>query len=291
MKREILTLLALSCALVSTAQDSDLPAKNAVLISQTRNGNTITSRYKVPHNSGKHAEFDLHYTINKADIVTSVSDNNKQIEALQDFMEQSNDSTLHIASIQIVGYASPDGNQTKNDTLAAKRAQALYHYAVNTYHPKLPIQTKSKTFQWADCVTAIESSAIPSKAEVLRIVQSDHKECDKELQLRKIPQAWNYLTTLILPQMRYADIAFDYGEDEIVTRTTLVANPTPPTPPKQTTPTPATKEPEVVLVEDVTGIIIATPKENKHQHRKDKSKKHHSKKRGKKKSSPEERAL
>ena len=263
MKKSIFTLMM--CATISgaVAQNTNLPASNAVVISESRNGNTVTTRYRVPH-EGKHAEFDVHYALNSSDIVPTYSTNPQQMSELKDFMAQSSDTTMHISAIHVVGYASPDGVTTQNNALAAKRAKALYTYAVNTYHPKLAVDTQSKTFSWADCVSAVQASNIPDKSSVLAVLQSSHTEHDKEAKLRTMKDAWHYLTTHILPSMRYADIEFDYGVDEIVTRTTLVAQNEPPKSVEPATSTPscpptATPQPEMVIVEEETGIIIATP--------------------------------
>ena len=258
-------MLALGATVAVTAQDNQLPAANAVLVSQTRSGNTVISRYKIPHNEGKQAEFDLHYAINRSEIEPAFSDNSSQIADLKDFMLQMQDSTAHISAIHIVGYASPDGSAKDNDSLSSKRAESLYHYAVNTYHPKQKIDTDHKTFSWKDCVYAVENSEIPNKSQVLTILNSSaHTESQKENALRKISAAWNYLAANILPQMRYADIEFDYGVDEFVTRTTTVA----PAEPIQT----AQPQQQPVIVEEEMGVIIATPNHDadstKHKHRK-----------------------
>lgn len=270
MKKTLFIMLALGATTVVMAQSNQAPA-NAVLVSQTRSGDVVTTRYKIPHNNGKHAEFDVHYAINRAQIVPSYSDNSEQISELKDFMAQTKDTTMHISAIHIVGYASPDGNSKQNDTLASQRAQSLYHYAVNTYHPKQKIDTEHKTFKWSDCVDAVEKSDIPHKEQVLTILKStSHTEPQKEQALRKMPDAWRYLATHILPQMRYADIEFDYGVDEFVTRTTVVPK-TEPAKPVQTT---QPQQPEEVVVSEEMGIIVATPrhdvdsKENKRNQKK-----------------------
>lgn len=259
MKKTLLIILALGVTIMVTAQTTQAPAANAVLVSQTRNGNTVTSRYKIPHNNGKHAEFDVHYAINRAQIVPSYLDNSEQISELKDFMAQTKDTTMHISTIHIVGYASPDGNAKQNDTLASQRAQSLYHYAVNTYHPEQKITTDHKAFKWSDCVSAVEKSDIPHKEQVLSILKStSHTEPQKEAELRKMPDAWRYLATKILPQMRYADIEFDYGVDEFVTRTTVVTPP--PTEPAKPVQTTQPQQPEEVVVSEEMGIIVATPR-------------------------------
>ena len=283
MKKSIFTLMMCAAASGVVAQNTNLPATNAVVISESRNGNTVTTRYRVPHD-GKHAEFDVHYALNSADIVPTYSTNPQQMSELKDFMAQSSDTTMHISAIHIVGYASPDGVSTQNNVLAAKRAKALYTYAVNTYHPKLAVDTQSKTFAWADCVSAVQASNIPDKSSVLAVLQSAHTERDKEAKLRTMKDAWHYLTTHILPSMRYADIEFDYGVDEIVTRTTLVAQNDPPKSAETTTTTkscpPATQQPEVVVVDEEMGIIVATPREDRDSSREERKSQRKSNKNG-----------
>lgn len=265
MKRVLLTFVALGIATAAVAQSTQAPASNAVLISQTRQGDNIVSHYKIPHDNDKQAGFDLHYAVNNSTIVDSYSDNPRQIEDLKDFMAQTTDTLMHISAIHIVGYASPDGNTKQNDTLASKRAQSLYHYAVNAYHPKQTIDTSHKTFRWCDCVSAVEKSDIPQKDKVLAVLKStSHTEAEKEAALRKMPESWRYLATHILPQMRYADIEFEYGVDEIVTRTTMVSNPQPAKPAVNAPQQPAQAEP--VLVEEETGVIVAVPvEESRHR--------------------------
>lgn len=278
MKKILLSVLALGATAAVYAQSSQAPAANAVLVSQTRSGDVITTRYKIPHNDGRNAEFDMHYAINRSNIVPAYSDNNQQIAELKEFMEQSKDSTMHISAIHIVGYASPDGNATQNDTLASKRAQSLYYYAINTYHPSQKIDTSHKTFHWSDCVAEVEKSDIPQKEQVLAILQStQHTESQKESALRKMPESWRYLATHILPKMRYADIEFDYGVDEFVTRTTLVPK-TEPAKPVQTSQSTQSAQPapqEVVVIDEEMGVIVATSRhddadnqENKRNQRK-----------------------
>lgn len=258
MKKTLFTILTLGVTVIAAAQSNPAPA-NAVLVSQTRNGDVVTTRYKIPHNNDRHAEFDVHYAVNRAKIIPAYSDNSEQIAELKEFMAQTKDTTMHISAIHIVGYASPDGNSKQNDTLASQRAQSLYHYAVNTYHPEQKIDTNHKTFKWSDCVDAVEKSDIPNKEQVLMVLKStSHTEQQKEQALRKMPESWRYLATHILPQMRYADIEFDYGIDEFVTRTTIV----PKTEPAKPVQTAQPQQPQQVVVDEEMGIIIATPGHN-----------------------------
>lgn len=269
MKKILFSLLASSVTVAVFAQSNQAPAANAVMVSQTRNGDVVITRYKIPHNDGRHAGFDIYYAIDRSNIVPSFSENSEQMAELKEFMDQSKDSTMHISAIHIVGYASPDGNAKNNDSLASQRAQSLYLYAVNTYHPEQKIDANHKTFHWNDCVAVVEKSDVPHKDQVLAILQSTaHSEAQKEYALRKLPDVWGYLQTNILPQMRYADIEFDYGVDEFVTRTTVV-KPAETAKPVQTA---QPQQPNEVVVDEEIGVIIATPAQESRSEKRDERK-------------------
>ena len=69
MKKILLSVFALGATVAVNAQSSQGLAANAILVSQTRSGDVVTTRYKIPHNDGRNAEFDIHYSINKANVV------------------------------------------------------------------------------------------------------------------------------------------------------------------------------------------------------------------------------
>ena len=270
MKKILLTLIALGAVIVAVAQKVEAPASNAILVSQTRDGNVVTSHYKIPHDDGKQAGFDVHYAINRSEITPTYSNNSQEISDMKDFMAHTKDSTMHISSIHIVGYASPDGNAKSNDSLAMQRAKSLYVYAASCCPACADVATDHKALHWSDCIPAVQASSIPNKESVLAILKStSHTEPQKERALRSMAEAWSYLTKNVLPQMRYADIEFDYGVDEYFTRTTTVE----PAKPGETTEQKPTPQPEPVVVEEEVGVIIATPQDDGGKHKRKKGEK------------------
>ena len=237
------------------------PTADAVLISQTRDGNTVTSRYRVPQKDDSRAEFDVHYAVNRSDISPSFADNTEQIDSLHKFMSQTADTMMHIGRVVVHGYASPDGSKVHNDSLAAERAAKLCRYAAQMCSccPASKMSAMSRTYTWKEVAPVVERLDMPSKAEVLRILYSSASEAEKEQHLRRYPSAWKYLTTNVLPQMRYADVEFDYGVDKVVT-TTFVSQPA-----QQPAQQP---QPDMVIVDEETGVIIATPKDIRRAERK-----------------------
>lgn len=260
MKRIIFTLgVALLFSLQAAAQ-CDKTSRNqcgcdTVLLSQTRNGDYIVSKYLVKDKNGKDASFTVYYAINLSDIANTFSDNSTQLSDMSYFIGRSSDSLMRISSASVAGYSSPDGNPKFNAALAARRAAALKRYVENHYRPTYGVTVTSKALTWKDCMTAVENSSIANRGEVLRILNSGYAEAEKERRLRQMPETWEYLKTRILPKMRYATATFDYRKDIVIDRTVAVQ------PPKLTEPAvteqPQTQpQPVMIIEEEETGIII-----------------------------------
>ena len=263
MKRIIFTLgIALLVSLQAAAQCGMTAQKqcgcDTVLLSQTRNGNYIVSKYLVKDKNGKDASFSVYYAINLSDIANTFSDNSTQLSDMSYFIGRSSDSLMRISSASVVGYASPDGNPKFNAALAARRANALKLYVENNYRPTYGVTVTSKALTWKDCMTAVENSSIDNRGEVLRILSSGYSDAEKERRLRQMPEAWEYLKTNILPKMRYATATFDYKKDVVIDRTVAVEPPKPAEPVVTEQP-----QPVVLVIEDEeTGIIIDTRPED-----------------------------
>lgn len=260
MKRIIFTLgIALLFSLHAAAQCNKTARKqcgcDTVLLSQTRNGNYIVSKYLVKDKTGKDASFSVYYAINLSDIANTFSDNSAQLSDMSYFIGRSSDSLMRISSASVAGYASPDGNPKSNAALAARRAAALKRYVENNYHPTYGVSVASKALTWRDCMTAVENSPISSRGEVLRILSSGYSEAEKERRLRQMPEAWEYLKAEILPKMRYATATFDYKKDVLIDRTVAIQQPKPVEPAVSEQPQ-QPQQPVMIIEEEETGIVI-----------------------------------
>ena len=80
------------------------------MLSQSRDGDYVVSRYLVKHNSGMSADFMVYYPMNVSKMTPAFSGNAAQLSSLKTFMGTlAADSMMHVKSVTVTGYSSPDG--------------------------------------------------------------------------------------------------------------------------------------------------------------------------------------
>ena len=257
-------------------------AQDSLLLFKKQQGDKVIEQYLIRNAERGQMDFEMLFPINDSSLQSSFADNEQTISSLNRFAEQVADTTMHISSVKVVGYASPDGVESKNESLAKARAAVLVNY-VRTNCPKSNITTSAKVYSWADCVPAVKASSISDKEAVLAILNSTtHTELQKQAELEKLPKAWMMLKNTILPPMRHSALIVDYSQDKVVQKVKTVTPPAPKpattTADTHTTPTtttahnkPKTTEkvyPVAVVETDEMGIIVEVPQKEHHHKRK-----------------------
>lgn len=269
MKKFTLSIVALLLAMPIMAQST---SKDSLLLSKVQRGDKVTERYLVRNADNGTSEFDMLYPINNSTLQSSFSTNADAIAALDRFVEQAADTTMHITKVVVVGYASPDGVESKNMALANARAASVATF-VTKQCPKSNVETKAMTYHWADCIPTVEGMNLPDKSQVIAILNSTtHSELEKQAELEKLQNAWIIFKNTILPPMRHSELNVAYSNDKIVERIYTIPQPQPK--PQVSTQTVAQTKPQaeqkrypVAVVEtDETGIIVEVP-EKEHRHR------------------------
>ena len=218
--RHLKTICRLCLAMMLLAAHMDLYAQqaNKQITSEWRDGDYIVRRYLVSDNHPHNTEYEIHYAINSAKAVAEYEDNGAEISRLDTFFSQlSNDSLLHISKITISGYASPDGTTASNTKLAHQRAEQLGYmlaerYGLNDYN----IAINSYVEPWSATTMAIETSELEDRDNIADIVNSSEPPMTIDNRLKHEREAWDWLTTNVLPDMRRSVITITYTKDKMM---------------------------------------------------------------------------
>lgn len=122
------------------------------------------------------------------------------------------DSTVHITSIEIKGWASPEGPYQNNVRLARGRSKSLRDYVISNHG--IDSTLVSNTFEpedWPGLRQYVESSSLPHRKEILDIIDSDLKPDPKLLLIKKTyKEDYADIFENSLPYLRHSDYTIDY---------------------------------------------------------------------------------
>lgn len=219
---------AVSVAQPRSGVPAGVPQADTVLLSAEIDGTCLVRRYLVKQRCNLDSDYAMRYRIDVAQLSATLAGNARQLSELQAFIDRiAQGDSLEVTGISITGYASPDGSYAPNERLARKRAADFRNYVDSKYglSSRYPISVSAVVDEWRSAVPAVETSAIPAKEEVLRILESDSGAAAKEMQLKRLPAAWNYMRQHILPQMRQVEMSVSYVRSRVVTRRTPIPLP------------------------------------------------------------------
>ena len=157
----------------------------------------------------------LDYPVNKTTIYPDYRRNPeelKKIIATIDLVK--NDPNTRITEIDIVGYASPEGNYNSNDRLAQGRSEALKKYVQAQYRfDQDIIKVNSVPEDWQGLRNYVEKSTFTQKEEILSLLDNEQLSYDaRELRLKTFESGKIYATLLneCYPALRHSDYTVRY---------------------------------------------------------------------------------
>ena len=123
-----------------------------------------------------------------------------------------NDADVHITSITLHGYASPDGSYTNNEKLAKNRTKAVYDYLRNLYPVEKELFKFSSTAEdWQGVRDYVGKNNIPQKATVQNILNSNMGPDETERAIAaKAGDAHRYLINQVYPSLRRTEYEINY---------------------------------------------------------------------------------
>lgn len=156
----------------------------------------------------------LDFPVNKTTIYPEYRRNPQELAAIKRTIDvvKENDDT-EITGISIHGYASPEGGYANNARLAKGRAEALKKYVMNEYTLNASMFTVNSTPEdWAGLRAYVEKNNVPSKEQILAIIDSDESNYDaKENRIKALDMnVYRSLLNDCYPALRHSDYVVNY---------------------------------------------------------------------------------
>ena len=148
-------------------------------------------------------------------IVPFYKRNPQELAKINDVFDKVNsDPGAVVTRITIVGYASPEGRYSTNETLAYDRARSFARYIHNKYNvPVMYSNVSGVAEDWETLRALVVVSDIPDKSRVLSIIDDVSLAPDaKESKLRRMNNGriWRMMTDEMFPHLRRVEYKIDY---------------------------------------------------------------------------------
>ena len=172
------------------------------------NAKTIAAADKFQRISTNEKGATLFFVINKADI-TNKELNKEEVATLKKFLKDAAaDERTEIKGITISAYASPDGEESLNDKLAANRmnnSNKFFQQELKKAKIKADESVFNKTSlaeDWDGFKTLMQQSDIQDKELILRVLSMYSDPVVREKEIKNISAAYEEIAEKILPQLR-----------------------------------------------------------------------------------------
>lgn len=151
------------------------------------------------------------FRINSSEIDSAYSSNSASLRELRGVIgEAASDTLKTLLSVEISGYASPDGPLAKNKALSVSRAETLRRYlSENCGVPDTLMHFGDTSVPWALLREIVSASGEPWSDEALRImaIGSDDNAADNARRMGSLKrlrdgEAWGMLKSEMLPRLR-----------------------------------------------------------------------------------------
>ena len=162
----------------------------------------------------------IYFPVDKSQIRTDFRENKTILDRIVSITrEVMADTTSSVKVIQIVGLASVEGPQARNNRLAGQRADALKRYIQQ--HVSVPdslFECANGGEAWTELRDQIEELQFEGRDEVLRIIDTEPNLDRREARIKQLNgrRTYNYLKKHVLIDQRnsgYLQIYYDYVPD------------------------------------------------------------------------------
>lgn len=156
----------------------------------------------------------IDFPVNRTEINTDYMRNPEELQKIRGTIDiLRGDEDIHIVSVSIEGYASPEGPYRNNERLAKGRTSALADYVCALYaFDKSIMKTGWVAEDWAGLRRYVESSDIDNRDAILSIIGMEDLEPDsREWKLKSsYPEQYRFLLDNVYPGLRHSDYEVEY---------------------------------------------------------------------------------
>jgi Flp pilus assembly protein TadD len=173
----------------------------------------------VPANfSGQYYYLIMSSNVNPNFKVKDCNINNKpEFAAIDSAIKAMSAAPYQMKNIGITGYASPDGKEKLNTSLADNRSKSAMKYLMSGFKKRKATQGTDESFyalsstseDWQGFQQLMQSSDMPQKDMILRIVASNTDVDAREMEIKKMGKAYTEIADKVLPKLRRATITIN----------------------------------------------------------------------------------
>lgn len=156
----------------------------------------------------------LDFAVGRSEILPTFRDNAAELQKIHVTIASVKDNPdATITAIRITGHASPEGGVTSNQSLSARRAEALRNHIGSIYGlPNSLIAAYGAGEDWDGLDSLVSASGLPEKYRLLEIIRGWGDADARERQLRSIDGGVPYRQLLdeFYPRLRRSDYTIAY---------------------------------------------------------------------------------
>lgn len=160
----------------------------------------------------------LVFKVNSSYIDPTLANNRKELNSIDNIIDSViSDSDYTITAVNIIGYASPEGSLSLNQSLSERRAHALEGILKKEY-PMISSRLYNVSFggeNWNALIPLVEADNMDYKYEVLDILKNVSIEDGRETKLMRLNggKPYRYLLTNLYPLVRLVVVDVEFNVD------------------------------------------------------------------------------
>ena len=159
-------------------------------------------------------EAQVKFLINQANLRKSELKTNSVTEFVEMLKKINRErESLNIKDVEVLGYASPEGNYDYNEKLASKRQNVTSDYVqqqLKNTQVTADVNAKYTAEDWDGFQKLVQASNIQDKDVILRVLSMYKDPAEREQQIRNMSAGFRELADGILPELRRSRMIINY---------------------------------------------------------------------------------